>query len=452
MTLCTCVMAWATDVNDAASFKAAWEDPSTTSIRLTDAITVSGVMVAAGNFTVDFNGFTITASEEYTLSVGGSYPNKLYDNVVTFTGEGGITASVGCLDVYSKVVINGGNFTATTENGIYMNGAAELEMNGGSITTPQSALVLSGTATATIAGGSINAAAGTGITVREGCELTFSNGEIVGENGINIVGGTLTVNNNGSITGHNIGINITKGGTLTVNNGSITGHYGINITKEGGTLTVNNGSISSGDHYGIQLLGGTATINGGTISGRGGGIVIVNNTSVLNIHGGTIVSDEMAISGNGTAKYWGTTINIDGGSIGSDATQVAIYHPQAGTLNITGGTITGQTGIGMKGGTLNISGGTIHAVGSNGERVEGYNNGIYQSNAAVQIESNPGYAGNMNITVSDNATLISDSWYAFYEYLSNPDAATKVNSIAVLVVISKEVFFFHNRLLPRAVS
>ena len=80
---------------------------------------------------------------------------------------------------------------------------------------------------------------------------------------------------------------------------------------------------------------------------------------------------------------------------------------------------------------MNISGGTIHAVGSNGGRVEGYNNGLHSSFAAVQIESNPGYAGNMNITVSDNATLISDSWYAFYEYLSNPEGATKVNSIAV---------------------
>lgn len=476
MTLLTCVMAWATDVNDAASFKAAWEDPSTTSIRLTDAITVSEVMVAAGNFTVDFNGHTITAGE-YTLSVGGSYPNKLYNNVVTFTGEGGITAGAGCLDVYSKVVINGGKFEANT-NGIWVNSAAELEMNGGSITTKQSALVLEG-GTATITGGSITAtksgtgqaigvqdnshleisggsinAAHIGIRVSDGSELTFSNGEIHATYvGISAGGdGTTVIIEGGSISDGECeyGVNAGSGSTITVKNGTIVGQRGINIQGGtatikngtivggqkgiiilGGTLTVDDGSITGNEKNegsGIDQRGGIATINGGTIYGRKCGIVIINNTSMLNIHGGTIVGDGWAITGNGSAGYGGTTINIDGGTIGSTSSSAGIYHPQAGTLTISGGTIQGKTGVGIKSGTLNMTAGTLHGCGEGGGRVETWGNGLIASNAALQIESNADYAGNMNISISGTATLISDSWYAIYEY---GNGNTAVNSIAV---------------------
>ena len=453
MSLLTCVMAWATDVNDAASFKAAWEDPSTTSIRLTNPITVSEVMVAAGDFTLDFNGQTITAGD-YCLCVGGSYPNKLYNNVVTFTGEGGITADIGCLDVYSKVVINGGNFEANTKNGIYMNGAAELEMNGGSITTLESALVLSGTATITggsitattsnskpqaismqtnshleISGGSINAAACYGIMVRQGCELTFSDGEIVGNDGIGVVGGTLTVNdgsiitahngigisngtitvNNGSITGRN-GIHIT-GGTLTVNNGSITGYNGIYMT--GGTLTINDGTISSGDYLGsgIQQQGGTATINGGTING-----ILIGKTSVLNIHGGTIKGNETAIMGNGTAENGDTKINITGGNISGP--HAGIYHPQAGSLTIKGNpVIKGHTAIQLCAGaglTGSITGGRFEAFGTD-NRASKTGDGVITDGAALSIV-NRNYPGGTPMFAVNGGTFLAQHQDAILAY------------------------------------
>ena len=452
LTLFTCVMAWATDVNDAASFKAAWEDPSTTSIRLTNPITVSEVMVAAGDFTLDFNGQTITAGD-YTLCVGGNYDDKkLYDNVVTFTGEGGITAGEGCLDVYSKVVINGGNFEATSKNGIYMNGAAELEMNGGTITTQIIALNLSGTATITggsitatasstraismqtnshleISGGSINAAA-TGIRVPAGCELTFSNGEIVANDGINIVGGTLTVNNGSIITDH-IGINITSG-TLTVNNGSITGYYGINITKEGGTLTINDGTISTGNYFGsgIQQQGGTATINGGTING-----ILIGKTSVLNIHGGTIKGNETAIMGNGTAENGRTTINITGGNISGP--HAGIYHPQAGSLTIKGNpVIKGHTAIQLCAGaglTGSITGGRFEAFGTD-NRASKTGDGMIPDGAALSIV-NRNYPGGTPMFAVNGGTFLAQHQDAIlaYRWSNNADSpwAEATNSLSI---------------------
>ncbi|MBO6307071.1 MAG: hypothetical protein J6M55_06155 [Paludibacteraceae bacterium] len=250
---------------------------------------------------------------------------------------------------------------------------------------------------------------------------------------INCAGCTLTINGGRieNTTKWNA-IYATNGAQVTINGGLITNTCSSNIQ----TYAVYfKGNTSNTTYDSKDSIKTTLNFNGGeivcTASGRGNGITVLGKGAKLNMNGGSIHANSFAITGNGTSYNWGTTINIFGGTIGSSTTGVAIYHPQAGTLNITGGTITGQTGIGIKGGTLNISGGTIHAVGNNGGRVEGYNNGLHSSFAAVQIESNPGYAGNMNITVSNNATLISDSWYAFYEYLSNPDAASKVNSIAV---------------------
>lgn len=300
--------------------------------------------------------------------------------------------------------------------------------------------------------------------------LCYSNAELELNNGVNVIGTSAekntvkaeqaTITINGGIIKYNGNGNPDlidcNGSTLTMNDGVLenaTSRWDVIYIYNNSQVTINGGLITNTSNinssetqtYAIHLNGNstgsgdpittTLNINGGSIvanaSQIGYGVTIQGNGATLNMTDGAIIANHFAITGNGTARYGGTTINISGGSLSSATAGAAIYHPQAGTLNITGGTITGQTGIGIKGGTLNISGGTIHAVGSNGGRVEGYNNGLHSSFAAVQIESNPGYAGNMNITVSDNATLISDSWYAFYEYLSNPEGATKVNSIAV---------------------
>ena len=70
-------------------------------------------------------------------------------------------------------------------------------------------------------------------------------------------------------------------------------------------------------------------------------------------------TDKAAISGNGTAKYAGTVINIYEGAVVTSEKTLAIYHPQTGELNVYGGEITGTTGIEMRAGNLTVKGGTI---------------------------------------------------------------------------------------------
>ena len=66
----------------------------------------------------------------------------------------------------------------------------------------------------------------------------------------------------------------------------------------------------------------------------------------------------------------GTTININGGVINqydpTDPHCAAIYHPQKGTINISGGRITGSVGIQLCSGsltTVNINGGIVTGTG-----------------------------------------------------------------------------------------
>lgn len=83
---------------------------------------------------------------------------------------------------------------------------------------------------------------------------------------------------------------------------------------------------------------------------------ITRTTSLRVADSVTIETSGFAIAGHGNSH--GTEIAINRGTIISTGT-TAIYHPQYGTMDVTGGTIAGTTGIEMRAGTLNVTGGTI---------------------------------------------------------------------------------------------
>lgn len=96
-----------------------------------------------------------------------------------------------------------------------------------------------------------------------------------------------------------------------------------------------------------------------------------------------------------------------------------------------GASITGEEyGIGIKAGKLNINGGTIRCTGENTAPTEGYSNGINGSGAAIQIESNNDYAGNIDINIT-GGTITSDNGYSVYEYLDSGSSDTKVTDFDI---------------------
>ena len=116
-----------------------------------------------------------------------------------------------------------------------------------------------------------------------------------------------------------------------------------------------------------------------TISGAGTveGINNVYSAVVVSINGDDDTkAAKLTVTGNVTLKgnYYGvvgngqrhnTEITVNGGTIKGTYTNdnLGIYHPQAGKLTITGGTIEGySSAVEVRGGTVNISGGSLTAT------------------------------------------------------------------------------------------
>ena len=213
---------------------------------------------------------------------------------------------------------------------------------------------------------------------------------------------TLTIDlGSHTITGQGVRVfQVTTGNLTLAGNGTVTTteiadadqsviRVGDNSSAGTPSLTIEAGvTVAAANTYGV-------TVFGSATSGE-----------TVHVYGTVTSSDRPAISGNGAASYQdaGTSINIYDGAVVTTEGTVAIYHPQAGELNITGGTITGTGGIEAKSGTINISGDAVvratgttsHNPNSDGTSTDGY---------GVAAVTNDAYAGDITVTISGNATV-----------------------------------------------
>lgn len=92
-------------------------------------------------------------------------------------------------------------------------------------------------------------------------------------------------------------------------------------------------------------------------------VVLVAENSTLDINGGKLPGESFSVTTNGSLST-GTVITVSDGELSSNDDYAIYAADKTGTVNITGGTITGQYGgIATNGSTLNISGGTVIAKG-----------------------------------------------------------------------------------------
>jgi len=139
-------------------------------------------------------------------------------------------------------------------------------------------------------------------------------------------------------------------------------------------------TISSNHCYGVSVFGSATT-------------------ETVDIYGKIKVTGTVsALSGNGNAANYGSIINVYPSAEITADNKNAIYHPQNGILNITGGTIEGLGGIEAKAGTISITGGTITATGS--EEHEASGNGSSSKGYAISAVDNDGYAGPATFNIS----------------------------------------------------
>lgn len=227
---------------------------------------------------------------------------------------------------------------------------------------------------------------------------------------------TLTISRDGDVTldlnGHNItsngfrAIRITKGAVTITSTSpatiSTSGSIGSNSsvirvgngfdpfsgTKNTVSLTVDeNVTVSTDKCYGITVFGSETT-----------------ETLIVNGKVTTTDINASAISGNGNPQHEGTTITIGEHAVISSGNDVAIYHPQAGTLTVQG-TVSGLGGIEMKSGRLVVeekakitanAPTTTHTANNDGTSTRGY---------AIAIVENGSYAGVSTINISPKAEI-----------------------------------------------
>lgn len=239
------------------------------------------------------------------------------------------------------------------------------------------------------------------------------------------------------LNGHTIGfgssarLNIYHGDLILEGTGTVEGMINSGVLVVRGSATDNGGysSLTIGEHVIVKAP-----------NAYGAFITSLNNGSnygaSIDVYG--TIDSKYGIYTNGNLKAKSGTIpeinvypSAEIISTSSDEDDGGAYFAGYGEYNIYGGTISGEGfGIGIKSGILNIYGGIISATGEDSTPTQGYNDGMKASGCAIQIESNNGYVGDVEVNIS-GGTIGSENSYAIYEYKAQTTPDTKVKSISI---------------------
>ena len=299
-------------------------------------------------------------------------------------------------------------------------------------------------------------AIGSGPDIRKNVTLDLNGKNLIFRSMTVAKGGNLTIKDSGNGgtyngTGANSSVYVKQGGVFNLESGTLTnsstadGTSNVVVRVEGGTAAT--------------PVASTANIKGGKIKSKGTPVFVRDPGATVNVSGGDLVGSGLAcIAGNGTKGMGGTTINISGGTLTAnpyDDTSAAcgIYHPNEGTLNITGGTINVADGVGvlMRGGKMTMTGGEINAKGdvSRTGTVGDARQIIGVSGVVFDRDANYPYAASTSIKIDDDAKVsgakaavelindnnVADAKSAFKlkggTYSSDVSALLDENSVAV---------------------
>ena len=195
---------------------------------------------------------------------------------------------------------------------------------------------------------------------------------------------------------------LVQGGTLNIN-----GKGTIKETEPNyGAIMVIGSTDSSDTDYSVLDVGKDVTLEGWS------GIFITHDSSKsygVSVNFAGIINSVDDVSGEkGIGIYVNGNIKdknnsplvtiLDGAKINS--TGNGLYIAGYSVFNINEADITGvEAGIGIKSGILNIDGAKVTGTGIDKTPTEGDNNGIKASGAAIQIESNNGYTGDIELNI-----------------------------------------------------
>lgn len=209
--------------------------------------------------------------------------------------------------------------------------------------------------------------------------------------------------NSGMIVSDTVAIYVEKGGDLTLESGTVKGTY--NAINVYGDITTTDDSVVT-----------TFEMNGGYIHGTQYGVAMFGDCATFMFNDGVVESDEDgAISGNGTINdvrdnggisivmnggYAIANYDTDGVAHSEGKISCGIYMPNYGTVEVNGGTIYAENGVGilMRAGHLDVKGGVIVStdinVGSSGSTTGIVGDSkVTLETASIIIDETAGYIG-----------------------------------------------------------
>lgn len=211
----------------------------------------------------------------------------------------------------------------------------------------------------------------------------------------------IMVKRGANVTFENVSINVSDKGTFAIE----VGEQKVDRDALSNSVTINNA-----DNCEIKApLAGIAVFNHHKADGTG--------TATINVNGGKVIGGWYGIAGNGQVGQTGTIINVNGGEISAEqADGAAIYHPQNGKVNITGGVVTGAQGIQMCAGELTVSGDAKIAATGSDNSANKTGDGLIDDGAAISIVDRAYPGGTPSATITGGYFKSADGVNAVQAY------------------------------------
>ncbi len=184
-------------------------------------------------------------------------------------------------------------------------------------------------------------------------------------------------------------------------------------------LTLKNGAVKAGMSAVYAMNGANVLIekDAKLHSEKNGTLVLVNNGTTATVYGTIEADKDSAISGVGNKADGGVIINVEDGAVLDCKDGVGIYYPNTAELNIKGGTITGLTGVYVKSGKTTVTGGTI--IGTGAKTDYEYNgNGCNPTGDAFVVDK-CNYPGGDPVVEIKGGTFKSEKANALASYTGN---------------------------------
>lgn len=289
--------------------------------------TTLGTSVSA-NATLQLQGGLTVSGESLTLAGLGYGGNGALENV---SGNNTWTGGIALSSVTTRIQSDSGTLTVST--------------SGITSSTPSAALQIAGAGNTYVAS-SIGTGITGGVTKMGSGTLTLAGGDSY-SGGLNVQGGTVSVQNNAGLGTNNM-TTVQSGATVAFDS---TAHG--NLTTQAGNITLNGTGVG-----GAGALRNTTGANlfNGNVSLASAALITANSGTTLTIGGATSTSNGSALT-VGTAAQNGTVKLSGGGSLAS----VTVA---GGTMDVAASTLaTGNVNIMNSGSVLKVEG-TVNTTGS----------------------------------------------------------------------------------------